>query len=361
MSTTEATLNRGTWYYAETDTGSYFGEIQNFEEDSDHPGLYWFMCMNHFDTRQNISINNRVRYSSRDFEQFSTLNLFSTEDGRMHLRHLTDRAASVSADADASQDAEQERSYIESNQFSTEDSLGSLPTQSTKKFSKSLGSGDMKTMLSVYEANPSLSFDIINKVIDETGHLLLTYTNNNVRQKIINQKINWLQNRHTMMIEPDSLYKLSYHNKDTIAIYLGDEFWAMHPTLNNSIRNTTGSKFIKIQKTDMINFRIQKLDLGQNREANTRIIQDVMSEIDPSRLDELSSSPNTEVYILSPEAKESIPKKEVSKNWQKAFVYNYYIGGTLDTKLDLNGFNDHDSIKKLAEIRNDTEVLEAMV
>ncbi len=366
--TTEVNLNRGTWYLAKVsrESDAILGEIIDFQEDPEAPGLHWFACVNRFNITNNSETDDRVRYSSRDFEQFSTLDLFSSEDGNLHLRTLTERSQVIGSQdmtAEPTESAESEesaRSYIDNNVFSEEGSLESLPRSSSKKYSRSLGSGDMKTMLKVYEANPALSFGVINDVIDETGHLLLTYTSNAIRQKIINQKIDWLSNRHTMSLSPDNLYKLSYRGKDTIAVYLGDQYWAMHPEQSNSIPDLIGNKFVNIQKNLMINFNVQRLDFSQDREIHSSILETSVSDINPERIQMMKNAGDTDVYVLSEETLDRIPKKNISKNWQKAFVYNYYIGGTIDTKLDLKHFDDSDSIEKLAEARKDRSVLMAL-
>ncbi len=379
---TDVTLKKGTWFYYRDRGNSNLVEILDYEQDTERADLHWFKCLVRFDLANGVEMGEETTFSSRNFEQFEHLELFTEERGReileTRVRQLREDRPSImtqieraseaapmlgrlSRDTEAEvrteEDSEEEVSYRERSVFRP--SLH-VPHISAKDFKTPLGSGDMKSILKLYEANPETSWDAVDTIINETGHLLLTYTNNNTRQNIINQKLTWLNQHHSITLECNSMYNLNYKGKITTAIYIGNYHWAMHRSIDNDIDNMVGGSFMMIPKETMISFMIDEVNIEDHRNKYQLILDTTISEIDPETFSELRESTNNEVYCLSDSQTTSIPKKDVSKNWGKAFTYNYYIGGNMDTRLDLKNLDDVASIEKLAMAREDTEVLAAL-
>ncbi len=373
MRTTDITLDRGTWYHAISDQISVLGEIVDYSEDGEQQGLYWFTCLNHFDIGNNAALSNRVRYSSRQFEQFSTLNLFSEEEGRHHLAMFTERLQPTATErgpervrevgdtSDASDMAEPEeveetQSFMEARSFSMDEAITRLPRSKSKNFNIPLGSGDMKTTLKFYESDPERSWDAIDSFINETGHLILQYNGSSGRQKILNQKMDWLVGHSWMELEIKELYELEYNSKKTSAVYLGGQHWLMDAMINNQIDSLRGNTYSSIQVEDLKKFTVRKL-VDSNLKDN---LLENLSDIKPEDVIRFADAGPSSIYCINDSRNDFIPKKDIGKNWEKAFTYGYYIGGDLDTRLDIKNFDDVESIEKLATARGDTEILAAL-
>ncbi len=384
------TLKKGTWFHFNNQGETKLGEIVDYQRDDERADLHWFKCHLHYNSNERCSMDEEKVYSSRNFEQFSSLDLFEEEEGRQILNSLIERdqgreaprqnartisdmieAAAREAqmtpgarpldNSDNSDDTDAEQTDREYQPRSIFRPMNDLPDIESKKFQTTLGSGDMKSVLKLYEANPERSWNTVDTIINETGHLLLSWTKSDLRQKIINQKINYLTKHNWMDLEINSMYELQYQDNITIGIYLGDQHWAMHPTRKNEISELVGKTYIMI-KENINDFYIRLIDKRENQDIHDRIIR-VMEEISPSEIRSLSEGGNNSVYCRSDSDNVEIARRDVSKNWEKAFVYNYYTGGDMDTRLKLDQFNSSDkkAITRLAEVRKDTEVLEAMV
>ncbi len=260
-------------------------------------------------------------------------------------------------DRDGVQEAarEPERVYLGTQGFNP---LGLFPTIATQEFKTPLGSGDMKAVLSLYEANPKSSWEAVNVIIQETGHLLLTYTNATLRDKIIQHKVKSMLNTNTFELEVNGLYKLEYDGVSTTAMYLGAERWATHPETCNQIEDLRGKKLTAVFAIQLTSFKVSEVT---DDPALAELINGtILPDINPRDIAHYAERGNLEITCIANEEKEVIVKKEIGKNWEKAFVYAYYLGGELDTKMALKEFDDVDSIMKLATAREDAPVLQAL-
>ncbi len=374
------TLKKGTWFYYRHEGNVNLAEIVDYARDEDRADLHWFKCIIHFDVANNTLSNLEITFSSRNFEQFQQLDLFEEEEGRRVLNDLIERThpeetteeslPSITqvigrltrdrpseAEDTASDNDATERAYQPSSTFQIRNQLSDI---SSSNFNTPLGSGDMKSILKIYTADPETSWDAIDNSINETGHLMLTYTNNHTRQKIIDQKLDQLTKHHWVTLEINNMYNLNFSEEHTKAIYLGDHRWVMHPSVNNNIEGLMGRTYTTIHDKEIKSFQITEIGVVDNQELHASILR-IMGEINPRDIEQLAAMGSKDTYCATSSQRESISKKDIHKNWEKAFVYNYYIGGDLDTRLDLKSFSDVKAIENLAEARRDTEILAALV
>ncbi len=380
MPSNQVTLKKGTWFYFRHDNEAKLGEIIDFAKDEERPDLYWFQCTLHYDLQVNQEIDENKLLSSRNFEQFRELDLMTEEDGENALERLIERdrerrqqeqeqesperptrerptravesEESEPEDTDSEDAAEPERDYISSQMFRpTHGSLNIL----SSNFKTPLGSGDMKSILKIYEADSDRSWQAVDTMIEQTGHLLLTYTNAATRRSIINHKVDYLASHDWQELEVRALYELTYGNLITKAIYLGGNHWMTKPYDHNAIDGLEGKILIAIGVNEIKDFRVARIEDNEIRD----FILDSIDGIRPSDLTHLAGVEDKRIYCQT-SADASIEKKEISKNWEKAFTYNYYLGEDLDLRLPVSEFNDREAIEKLATAREDTAVLEVL-
>ncbi len=421
------TLRKGTWFRFSSNDESKLGEIIDYQQDEERPELHWFKCHLKFDLRENLSIDVEKVYSSRNFEQFPSLQLLSEEDGLEFLETLEDsrNIPDMIIGGDASEEAGSDgilaaairraartpgmfggltreepvsireridRAVHDRDHGGTERGVETRPARtrpareepeateperayqsattfrvsrpetnvSSKNFQTPLGSGDMKSVLKLYTVNPERSWESVNNIIDETGHLLLTYADGNTRRKIIQQKIDYMLNHKWMTLTVNTVYKLERDSKETIALYLGKNRWAMHPTRKNDIVGLYGNNFIKIPTEEMIHFGIDLFPITDEQEILKDII-DQTQEINPTELHTLANEEEANFYCATTAPRDELLRNDLTRNWEKAFVYNYYVGEELNTQLELSKFKDVEAITKLAAVKDDTQVLERLV
>ncbi len=401
------TLKKGTWFQMRNSNGTFLGEILDYQQDEGNPDLYWFKCRLLFNYDQYELIDDDKLFSNRDFEAFNELVLHSPEAGEHLLnehtavverrvrereelapegatpglphtapltpvREAIEQAAGIGPtprhgrirpteelgrDRDDGQDLPEsvpERDYLEGSFFNRETPR---PDIETTHFKTPLGSGNMKSILKVYEAQPKDSWDAIDNMIEETGHLLLTYTKDNVRQEIIQQKLDYLLNHAWINIEINVLYQLKFNDQITKALYLGNYHWASLPNEANDIYGLNDRSFFIVVPEEMKDFTITEI---QDNTLFLQIGSQVIPEINPEEISRLAENGSAEVYCSVEETRNTISKKDISENWEKALVYNYYIADTISDKLEIKDFDDVASITKLATTREDSVVLAAL-
>ncbi len=348
-------MRRGAWFWfrARSEHDAKLGQIQNITKDGERDDIHWITCSIKANLSEERSLNEEVTFSTRDFEQFYELQ--SMPDGRATslLGSIEETEAHRGQAEEASPVAdrlEEERPTLESVTYQPE-----IPTArvSYKLTNTPLGSGKMKSTIRLYEANPTRNWNAIDSIIEETGHLLFTYTDSIVRKMIIDQKIDALLNHAKMELKVNTLYELTKDDKTTKAIYLGGH-WAMMPQVENDIVGFRYNNFVKLEKQFYCDFRIKEAD---DSELQLQILEKIVSEIDNEHLRIMREGDHM-VYVQS-DPSNSIEKEDISKNWEKAFVYDYFLGSSLDPRLPIHDF-DQKTIKKLAVARNDTRVLEAL-
>ncbi len=372
-------LRKGTWFQMRNGEEASLGEIVDFQKDEDHPELYWFKCQIHFDFIANEPTDREKLYSSLDFETFYQLRLLEKEAGEQlledaitHARALHegpvqsiregfDRAAmerrprprtGQGLEAASRQEIGEEEdpvmvpepAYLNISAFSIEEESSLI---ASKYYTIPLGSGSMKTILKMYSAQPKEFWETINASIEETGHLLLTYTNIDLRQTIVNQKINYLLNHETVTLKVKELYKLNFKDQETEAMYLGDGYWTTLNMTSNTIDGLRGKSFSNIDNKILNKFTVTPI---YNGELSIEIEQTVLPSIDPQQLERLADAGEAKVVCVTSSERNAIPSSDISKNWEKAFEYNYYTSAELDPRLDLTAFQAVDNIKKLATI-----------
>ncbi len=394
-------LKKGTWFQMRNNDEALLGEIVDFQQDEDNPELYWLKCIMHFDYNTQSDMEFEKLYSSRDFEGFRDLQLYTSDAGEDLLENATEnseRDDEVTSDAETTnvremlnrlatgrairgdypelqRDRRRERVvgpgeptregdaraepvaepvYIRRTEFNDNQPL---PSDDSERFQTPLGSGDMKSIVSLFNVNPSASWETINTIIEETGHLLLSYTNSSTREKIIQTKLNFLAAHDWVTLEVKGLYEFEFKDKITKAVYLGEHHWLMNPDENNDIDGLKGHAYTKIDMDLIQNFSVNKLD---DSSLALEISNEVMLHIEPNDLQYLSDQGSQEIFCIASGERIQLIKKDISKSWEKALVYDYYLGGSLDLRLSIKDFNEVSSIKKLATVREDAPVLEAL-
>ncbi len=412
-------LKKGTWFQMRNNEEALLGEIVDFQQDEENPELYWLKCKLHFDYNAEQEMDQEKLYSSRDFETFRDLQLYTEDAGEDLLENAIDnirergdrderempnigeelaRLAGEAMQAGIGRlipdtvendqrrpvvdpgpsrerrrprervegpgepthaepregETREEPVYIRRTEYNDNQPL---PSDDSERFKTPLGSGDMKSIVSLFNVNSSASWETINTIIEETGHLLLSYTNSSTREKIIQTKLNFLAAHDWVTLEVKSLYELEFKDKITKAVYLGGDHWLMNPEENNDIDGLKDHAYIKIDMDRIQNFSVKKLD-------DSSLVLDigtkVMSHVNPSDLQYLSDRGSQEIFCMATGERAQLTKKDISKSWEKALVYDYYLGGSLDLRLSIKDFNEVDSVKKLATVREDAPVLEAL-
>ncbi len=222
-----------------------------------------------------------------------------------------------------------------------------------------LGSGNMKSVMALYESNPKDSWESVDKGVSQSSHQFFIYAGKEASDKIVQQKLDYLSHHKWLSMEINHLYMLSFDGMDTKCIYLGKNTWAMHPVIDNEIPGLVGLKYVNIFKDSIQYFTILKLD--QDSTDNQAVIENiarVIENIDPNQLtvgqDELD-----EIYCKS-DTVEDIQHRDITRAWEQALVYNYYTGAELDPRLDVKAFADQETLSSLATVREDTRVLELL-
>ncbi len=412
MDTNTVTLKKGTWFRMDHDGLAQLGEIVDFQRDESNPDLFWFKCIIHFKYNESQETNVEKLYSSQDFERFNRLELYEAEAGQEILSNATrmsveeperlrgiqellrdmteginplgmidrdgerpirareiedtETARDIRRPAqrrprgqqdqavDPSEETRPEPDYTRAFHFHDETDR---TMEETVPFKTPLGSGDMKTILKLFMASPVESWRAIDTIVEETGHLIMTYANASTRQKIIQTKINFLVKHNWIDLEVKSLYELEFKDEKTKAIYLGGNYWAMQAETDNSIIGLAGRTHTKIDTVLIQNFKINKLE---DSALSLEIGSKVLPTINPTDIDYFAEQGNEEVFCIATAEREFLVKKDINKSWEKALTYDYYLGGAIDPRVSVKEFNDVDSIRKLATIKEDAMVLEAL-
>jgi hypothetical protein len=344
------TLNKGTWFdMVDHETNRVIGEIVDYEKD-DMSNQYWFKCLIHFSFNDEGLNGNHVSMSARDFESFPRLELFDENEGRERVNYFAQQVERQRAPVERAEPSpEQElpqRAYQEPRVFHDRNQTRLSEVAEPTAYTVELGSGNMKTMLRLFEDAPAKIFESINKVIRETGHLLLTYAKANVRQKIVDYKVIYENSHSFLQLEKGAVYTLTYRGNETVAKYVSRDVWVTHLEDKNNIPEMQFKMFHQIDIELLVDFQIQKVE-NQLSFNFTR----EMGEINP----EWSEHPEFEVYCKNTNS----DKIKMDLNWQKAIVYHYIMGGTIPENIDISSFQsqEKENIKELANIRDDQKIL----
>jgi hypothetical protein len=356
----DVTLKKGIWFiYQNNDNDVRMGTILDIRKDPDTE-VHWFKCRMFYDIWARRTIDGESVISSSDFERFQSLETFEEEQGKEILKSYLERderaeqLLAVEQARDDTDPHDEDEPTLQAEEFDPPRARVAMAYDHTEI---PLGSGEMKSILKLYEANPRYTWQTIDNIIQSTGHLLLTYTNNDLRQKIVQNKIDYLLNRNWVKFQDGKMYKMEYNGEITIAVYFSSN-WVTSPRSNNNIAGLRGNALTFIHEEDLRNFKIETVSESDYSQLYQNLKNTINHEIDKSEL--YDPFDNIKILCRTDEFRAKIPAKEIERNWQKAFVYNYYISGNLDPRLDLANFQDSAAIRSMAEIKKDSVVLEAL-
>jgi hypothetical protein len=354
----DLTLTNGTYFIIDLERGRFFGQIQSYQEDPDNPGLYWFDCNYIFDFNAQSKIDTRTKLSSRNFEQAHRLQLVDEEEAQRMIRNINH------IDSEDEQEEPEEPEESEEPEEPRE-RLRPITIENEHRSYRSVGveelpdipveSGDMKTLIKLYKADPIKTWQKINEIVSKTGHLLFTYLDQSLREKLINQKIEFTKGFRKITLSYNNMYSLKTEEEETKAIYLGDNHWAMLPNKENNIPALSGYSFIKTRTSFLENYSIVEI---HDSALKAEIRDKTISAINREYLDELQFADHITLYTKRRESMEKVSANELGKNWEKALVYNYFIGGEINRDIDLTTFEEKQTLAQLAKIRNDQYVID---
>jgi len=371
------TLDKGTWFdMIDSNDERIVAEIIDYEHDAG-TNQHWFKCKIHFAFQDASLIGNIISLGARDFEGFPRLEIFDEREGKARADYFQRQAAqnetqeTVLAEAEVqtfgdiireavsrptqrddiqaqqpeeqpeTQEPQEERAYRSADTF-RHVSHSSYPNP--ENYTIELGSGNMKTTLKLFDEAPEKIFPVINKVVEETGHLIMTYSGNKIRQKIIDHKVIFEKEHSMVRLEKGKVYSIEYRGKETIAKYLGTSLWVMHRRTDNNIPGMSGRTFLSVPPESFVDFHVQKV-ANQEHYAFENELQD----IDPRWRDESEY----EVYCKNPHTNPI----RLDKKWQDAVIYNYIMGGTIPEDIMISQFEEKETIEELARIRNNHQIL----
>jgi hypothetical protein len=221
----------------------------------------------------------------------------------------------------------------------------------TDVFSINLSSGDMKTINAIAEKKPEKVFPIIDKAVQEHGHILLTYIQGDLRRDFIDLKINKCLITDTIQIRPGETYEFKRVNEKMYAKFIGaGNLWFIKKINGFS---EFQDNFVFLNPEHLLNVNAQKIEIPMDDR-----IQDLSNEVQSNI--EYDNSPFT-LEILLTEKNSKVKAEMLGAKWEKLIIYNYFLGGTLDWDLiDINTFKEKSALKKLAVVKKDTNLLEKL-
>lgn len=230
-------------------------------------------------------------------------------------------------------------------------------TVDRKDFDLGLEAGDMKTVISIAAKSPESIFSIIDQAVEQNGHITFHYMDNDIKKKMISLKIDKLTTTVNMTFEKGKAYLFKYEEHTAEGIYLGDRVWIMPSDTNNI--EMFDNDFIAVD-ADVMGLCLVTEIYGTQMIALVEKANLIKEGIAADIIEHMDTLPMTKVYnVLSSGESIDITSELLGEKWVGAITYYYFTGGELVwDKLKLNTFDTQESLKKLADSRHDTTVLE---
>jgi hypothetical protein len=353
--TTEVSLKIGTWVIVPDDGVKLLGQILQIQKDDD--GIIWFKCSKKADLMEPSFFQEGATFSvsASKFEQGLAKAIPDAQADILHARIIDFLEIDEADEAEEPEDEEVEEDArgIEPD-FDLSNQLRSAVIEK-KQFEFPVDSGKTKTAIELFSSNPRLQWPLIDKIIEETGHLIFTTVDHKTTSKLLNYKVEWELTHVNTTLEVNQYYRLiNPKAQSTIGKYVGDNYWVLSPENYNNIDALHGCRFGRIPTEVLNDYIVEKIDISEYSDLG-RELDDTTNEI--HNVAYYGRRGNTEVSTSVDGHNATIPAERLSTNWQKAFTYNYYKGIPLDPRLDVANFAEKEAIKKLAEYKNDTDIL----
>lgn len=360
-----------------------FGQILDFRADERRADLHWLKIKMLVDVRNNTLIERIQNYNSDALKTIPKLETFVKDEGEQIHAHFRSRIEARDEGAGArpgarrgtrlapavrvreiGEDVEEEGPAEEAPR-----QMGLMPQpvqesedndeEVMKDFSINLETGDMKTVMAVGEKSPAKVFAVIDRAIEENGHVVLNYISSNLRSAFIDLKIESLKSYGSLELEKNSVYIISEGEHKAEAVYLGGQFWIIPDSTSDISGLTTG--FLDIKPNMLKGYSIVKVEGEDDIKAVLATVEPTFNQIDQDMLDFLEAQPGQTIEITFAEAISTINSELLGEKWVDAITYFYFMGGALKWKnLELSTFSTADSIKELATSKKDTNVLEML-
>jgi hypothetical protein len=227
-----------------------------------------------------------------------------------------------------------------------------------KSFSLNLETGDVKTLIKIAEENPKKVFPIIDRAINEHGHIALGYIQENLRKAFIDIKLSKLKEYEDISISKGDVYIFRKPDSEMVAQFLGGgNLWWVEII----------EGFSEFQNELMIINQNHLKDVIAEKVENSAIhvkFRDVIREYRFS--DEVSYAIQRDNLPFIFEAKrpaeiEKITSEMLGKKWEDTLVYYYFLGGSIKwSDIDVGTFEAKTSLKKLAVARKDEDLLQRL-
>jgi hypothetical protein len=351
----EISLRVGTHVIGYDRDAYILGKIAKIEKDEN--GAYWFKCLKicRLDQPRIFEEEEYFNLSSSQFEESDAKLIDDAEFSRI-FQHIKDMTQVAAADEREVEHSGEEAEYadglepdfdLENNVYTRE------PIRQDIDFP--VDSGKTKTILELFNANPKRQWPLIDRIVNETGHLIFTTLSRNTITKILEHKVEWELTHIDLKLEVNTYYELTNHKgQSSVGKFIGDDYWVLSPENHNDIHELKGRKFGRIPQSFLSEYIVEKIDTS-NFEALVGEIESTISNI--RNLTHYNNVGDITVSVLSAKRSDKVLAEQLTLNWQKAFTYNYYKGMPLDPRLEVANFEEKEAIKKLAEYKGDQAIL----
>jgi len=341
------TLDKGTWFKMQdnTDNIDILGKIVEYTKDENNADLYWFQCEIKFDFNSGKPVENVDFISSKRFEQVTRLNLMSDTEGSERYHRLIEMY-NAQETLEATQETESESPRLPDiniiQNYSRDTNLRN------DKHQVGFSTGDMKTIIRLFEAMPEKTWPRIENLVAESGHQILKFMKRETRQKMIEYKIQWDQTHQSLTFQPGKIYEFeNEQHKKTTAIYAGSYFWLTEETNKNHIPDMVGSMLHEFNSTTIKRFTIHEKNSYENENKLKNIYNQYRNTLPSEAITVICKTDNNS-------------KIKLDHKWQDVIFYHYFLGGEIPKEINLLEQDNSHLFKKLALARNDQETIERL-
>lgn len=365
------TLDKGNWIVVSLDGARTFGEITDYTDDSDNPDIKWVQVQLKFDMNEEAPMDLQYSFSNLELSRADELTVFDEERGRDYYRrllmHMHERsqemaeteeveAATPDDEVDVERTLRRLRQAVDGmverpNTQVYEPNLD-IPLDPTS-FDLTLTSGDMQTVINIAEKNISLVFGVIDKGINELGHVVFKYLPKHIREKTIHAKIDHLMEFNTIKFQTHHVYLLIVNEDEKAkAMYIGKDLWYI-PRDGSTIEGIHNHTIAKIKQEYIDGFEIKPLieDVDGIIEEGLESIKAYDSELINLEASQTGRQKRTEGL-------EKITGEMLGDHWVDAITFAYFEKDQIPwDKMDVTTFKTKDAISMLAASRNELSVL----
>jgi len=218
---------------------------------------------------------------------------------------------------------------------------------------------DLQNFIILAEKQPQKMFPLFDCAIKTHGHVIMKKFTADMRDIFIQMKLDFVSKFAEKKFQKFRFYHATKKNNSDIffeGMYLGDEYWFI-PEGSNFRMDITDYSVLKLKNFRDYNY--EKLQEDQRRIDETLAL---FSDIFPSSFNADMINFKELTYLEERDVElDFITKNELGKNWEKAIIYHYFLGGDINIdKLEIQTFEEAAALKVLAEKKNDAKVLERL-